>query len=132
MTSAWTQNPKCVKIRIPDQLTMANRNTRRRRRNRGGGQGTLPGPSKFITPTERDDSFYVQVTKPVGVPSQVTPTHFSVTLKGSAGQQLLHGSRCANTWTTGKVPVESWKDILVQCSSDDSVASTCMIWFASI
>ena len=106
---------------------------RNRRRNRGGGQGTLPGPSAFIAPfKEKDgDSIYVKVQKPGGVPDQLTPTHFSVTLKGAPGQMLLHGSRCANTWTTGKVPVDDWTDVYVKASSKDTVAQTSTVWYKS-
>ena len=106
---------------------------RRNRRNRGGGQGTLPGPSEFLTPVKSKDgnSLLALVKKPGGVPSHVTPTHFSVTLKGSPGQMLLHGSRCANTWTTGKVPVSDWKDLYIKVSSDDTLAMTSTVWYSS-
>ena len=106
---------------------------RNRRRNRGGGQGTLPGPSDFIEPVKGKDSdtLYALVKKPGGVPAQLTPTHYSVTLKGAPGQMLLHGSRCANTWTTGKVPVDEWKDMYIKVSSHDTLAMTSTVWYKS-
>jgi hypothetical protein len=110
---------------------MANRNNRRRRRNRGAGQGVLPGPSAFVEPKAKDGVLWVLVKKPSGVPVHITPTHYSVTLKGSPGQQLLHGSRCANTWTTGKVPVDVWKDVYIQASTSDTLAQTTQVWYSS-
>jgi hypothetical protein len=113
---------------------MASRNSRRRRRNRGGtGGGALPGPSQFKVPTAQKDSgnLYVAVRKPEGLPTHLNATHFSVTLKGAAGQQLLHGSKCANTWTTGKVAVGTWSDVYVQTSTKDVVAVTSMVWYDS-
>ena len=106
---------------------------RNRRRNKGTGQGTFPGPSAFVEPSEGKDgkSFWVRVSKPGGCPTHLTPTHFSVTLKGAPGQMLLHGSRCAGTWTTGKVPVDDWKDVQIQASSDDKLAQTTTFWFKS-
>jgi hypothetical protein len=113
---------------------MANGKNRRRRRNRGGGAGgALPGPSSFKVPIAGKDgnSFWVRVKSPEGLPSHLNATHFSVTLKGAAGQQLLHGSKCANTWTTGKVAAKEWADLQVQASTPDVVAMTCMVWYDS-
>jgi hypothetical protein len=106
---------------------------RRSRRNRGGGAGTLPGPSNFIEPVQAKDgdALYAKVQKPNGVPAQVTPTHYSVSLKGSPGQMLLHGSRCANTWTTGKVPAGDWKDLVIKVSSNETLAMTSTIWYST-
>jgi hypothetical protein len=106
---------------------------RKSRRNRGSGQGTFPGPSDFVKPVQGEgtDTLYVQVKKPKGVPAQLTPTHVSVTYKGAPGQMLLHGSRCANTWTTGKVPVDDWEDMLIKVSSSDTVAMTSTWWYKS-
>jgi hypothetical protein len=106
---------------------------RNRRRNRGAGQGTLPGPSSFVNPVKAKDgdALLVPVKKPSGVPPQLTPTHFSVTFKGAPGQMLLHGARCANTWTTGKIPVDEWKDMYIKVSSSDTLAMTSTIWYKS-
>ena len=111
---------------------MANRNNRRRR-NRGGGGSTLPGPSAFLAPWKAKDStdLYVQVKKPGGLPAHLTPTHYSVTLKGAPDQMLLHGSRCANTWTTGKIPVDTWQDMVIQVSSASKVSMTSTVWYSA-
>ena len=106
---------------------------RNRRRNRGAGQGTIPGPSAFVEPVEGKDgsSLWVVVKRPTGCPEHLTPTHVSVTLKGAPGQMLLHGSRCAGTWTSGKVSVDDWKDVQVQASSDEKLAQTTTFWYKS-
>jgi hypothetical protein len=106
---------------------------RKSRRNRGVGQGTLPGPSNFVTPVEGKGGggLWAQVKKPTGVPTHITPTFYSVTLKGSPGQMLLHGSKCGNTWTTGKVPADDWNDTAIRVSSPDILAMTSTVWYTS-
>ena len=74
---------------------------------------------------------WVIVDAPKGLPEHLNATHYSVTLKGAAGQMLLHGSKCANTWTTGKVAVKDWSRVQVQVSTKDVVAMTSMVWYDS-